>query len=376
MARIAISYRREDSGWITGRIFDRLKNHYENAKSAVSGRTSTVFLDYDATPVGVDFRDYIRRAFDNCDVLLAIIGPKWMGDDQAGGTRLSRDDDWVRIEIETALKKNIPVIPVLIDRTPLPSKEALPEAVRDIVYRQAAGIDTQIDFNTHMERLIRQIDQLAGEPPVTSEGSSSPGTKPPAPHGAPGHRAAIYGGLAALALCAAAFAAWQFLGNHGASPEPASAASASDSSYVTYKSADLGLAFGFSRTVFSLDDTERKQGILVLRDSEGRPLVRVLRTALADPKDVKLGRDQEVKDLKGQDYTLTYVAPESEKNWSNWYVLSGVKSGTEFYFRRWYCDDSVVSIEFVYPKELFALFDKLIPTMTGDVARTNGCRQV
>ena len=158
MARIAISYRREDTRWITGRIFDRLQDHYENLKSPAPGAKSTVFLDYDATPVGVDFRDHIRRAFDDCDVLLAIIGPQWMGDDGTGGTRLSQSDDWVRIELETALKKNIPVIPVLIDRTPLPSKEAFPEDIRDIVYRQAADIDTQIDFNAHMDRLIRQID--------------------------------------------------------------------------------------------------------------------------------------------------------------------------------------------------------------------------
>ena len=65
---------------------------------------------------------------------------------------------------------------------------------------------------------------------------------------------------------------------------------------------------------------------------------------------MKAGRDQEVAELKRLDYTLTYIAPELEKNWSNWYVLSGVKLGTEFYFRRWYTDDSVVSIEFIYPR--------------------------
>ena len=161
MARIAISYRREDTGWITGRIFDRLKNHYENAANTASKEKSVVFLDYDSTPVGVDFRDYIKRAFDNCDVLVAVIGPDWMGDDGTGKTRLGRSDDWVRIEIETALKKNIPIIPALIDRTPMPSKETLPDDVRDLVYRQAAVIDTQVDFNSHMERLIRQIDQFS-----------------------------------------------------------------------------------------------------------------------------------------------------------------------------------------------------------------------
>jgi TIR domain len=160
MAGIAISYRREDTGWITGRIFDRLKNYYENPANADTKEKSVVFLDYDSTPVGVDFRNYIKRIFDDCDVLLAVIGPRWMGDDGTGKPRLAHSDDWVRIEIETALKKNIPVIPILIDRTPMPTKETLPEDVRDLVYRQAAVIDTQIDFNSHMERLIRQIDRL------------------------------------------------------------------------------------------------------------------------------------------------------------------------------------------------------------------------
>jgi len=76
MARIAISYRREDSGWITGRIFDRLKNHYEDATGAAPNEEPVVFLDYDSTPVGVDFRNYIKRVFDSCDVLLAVIGPR------------------------------------------------------------------------------------------------------------------------------------------------------------------------------------------------------------------------------------------------------------------------------------------------------------
>jgi hypothetical protein len=164
VARIAISYRREDTGWITGRIFDRLKNHYEGTANTASKPKAVVFLDYDSTPVGVDFREYIKQAFDNCDVLVAVIGPHWVGDDGTGKTRLDRADDWVRIEVETALRKNIPVIPVLIDRTPMPSKESLPGDVRDLVYRQAAVIDTQLDFDPHMERLIRQIDQLTGEP--------------------------------------------------------------------------------------------------------------------------------------------------------------------------------------------------------------------
>jgi hypothetical protein len=149
-------------------------------------------------------------------------------------------------------------------------------------------------------------------------------------------------------------------------PHPARAwrAGARQLDYTVYRSPDLGVTFAFPRDLFSLDTTDRKELKLYLRDSDGRPLIQISRTPLPENKDVKAGRDQE--ELKRLDYTLTYIAPEQEKNWSNWYVLSGVKLGTEFYFRRWYTDDSVVSIEFIYPKELAPVFAKLVPIMTQD----------
>ena len=63
-------------------------------------------------------------------------------------------------------------------------------------------------------------------------------------------------------------------------------------------------------------------------------------------------------------YSVTYAAPEDDQNWGNWYVLSGIGFGTEFYFRRWYLDDSVVSMEFRYPKQLTPLFDDIVATIT------------
>jgi hypothetical protein len=355
MAGIAISYRREDTAWITGRIFDRLKSHYENPDNDQTEEKPVVFLDYDSTPVGVDFREYIKGAFDNCDVLLAVIGPHWMGDDATGKPRITHEDDWVRIEIETALKKNIPVVPVLIDRTPMPSKEALPEDIRNLVYRQAAVIDTQLDFNSHMERLIRQIDRLLGEPIIVRE--RRPQRKPVQLLSSPMRLPkGLNYGAAAILLCVVAAAVWYFIQAQRKSfPEPV---------YTVYSSPDLGVTVVYPNNIFTLDTTERQQRRLSMRDPEGRPLVRVLRTALPGHKDVKLGRQQEADELRRMEYPLTYIAPENEKNWSNWYILSGVKHGTEFYFRRWYSDDSVVSLEFLYPKDLAPLFDKLIPRMT------------
>jgi hypothetical protein len=119
-------------------------------------------MDYDSTPVGVDFRKHIKRVLDECSILLAVIGPRWIGDDGKGQPRIMEESDWVRVEIEVALANHIPVVPVLIDRTPMPTVDMLPEGIRDLVYRQAAVIDTQLDFNSHIDRLIREIDRLLG----------------------------------------------------------------------------------------------------------------------------------------------------------------------------------------------------------------------
>jgi hypothetical protein len=165
MAQVIISYRREDTGWITGRIFDRLEAHF--------GKNS-VFMDVDAIPEGVDFRQHIKTSLVQCDALIAIIGPKWIGDRAAGRARIWDENDWVRIEIETALAKAVPIIPVLIDRTHLPTPNELPESLRQLVFIQAAQMDTQRDFNTHIERLIRRLDQLAGSSPAAAENAVPP----------------------------------------------------------------------------------------------------------------------------------------------------------------------------------------------------------
>jgi hypothetical protein len=152
MPTIAISYRREDTRWIVGRIFDHLVEYYGH---------DNIFMDIDGVPLGLDFRDQIRSTLQRSDILLAVIGPQWLAaQKETGQPRIEDETDWVRFEIEAALGKKIPVIPVLIDRTPLPKPNELPEALREFAYRQATNIDTGVDFQSHMDRLIRAIDQL------------------------------------------------------------------------------------------------------------------------------------------------------------------------------------------------------------------------
>src|SRR5437867_11273906 len=118
---IAISYRRADSAAITGRVYDRLESEF--------GRDS-VFMDFDSIPYGVDFREHIRDALRKAEVLVVMIGPGWTGRTVIAQTRLHDPGDFVRLEIAEALQRDIPVIPVLIDHTPMPTADSLPEEIR------------------------------------------------------------------------------------------------------------------------------------------------------------------------------------------------------------------------------------------------------
>ena len=118
MSKILISYRREDSADVTGRIYDRLIQQY--------GREA-VFMDVDSIPPGVDFRIYLDELVAKCEVFLAVIGRDWIQHlSSAGRTRLDDPGDFVRFEIESALKRQIPVIPVLVSGATIPPAERLP----------------------------------------------------------------------------------------------------------------------------------------------------------------------------------------------------------------------------------------------------------
>lgn len=150
MPRITISYRRDNSGVITGRIFDRLAAHF--------GR-DLVFRDIDSIPPGADFREHINHVLDQSDMLLAIVGPKWLGL-RGGQTRIDDESDPVRVEIEASLRKKMPVIPVLVLRAAMPRVSQLPETVKDFAYRHAVQVDAGQDFDVHAARLIRAMDRI------------------------------------------------------------------------------------------------------------------------------------------------------------------------------------------------------------------------
>jgi hypothetical protein len=151
MAKITISYRRDDSMDITGRIFDRLTSRY--------GR-ETVFRDIDNIPPGLDFREHIRASIDESDVLMVVVGPRWMGGGQYGQSRIGSESDYVRVEVEAALDRHIPVIPLLVGGADMPEPSQLPESIREFAYRNAVEVDSGRDFDHHMNGLIRAMDEV------------------------------------------------------------------------------------------------------------------------------------------------------------------------------------------------------------------------
>jgi hypothetical protein len=154
MANIIISYRRSDSAAIAGRIRDRLAQYYG---------ADAIFMDIDSIPLGIDFRQQIQEAVSKNDILLALIGPKWIGAKKAGTSRIADDKDPIRIEIETALNQGIPLIPVLVGGATMPKSSALPDSVQKLCFLNAAEVDDGRDFHQHVDRLIRAMDRLLTE---------------------------------------------------------------------------------------------------------------------------------------------------------------------------------------------------------------------
>ena len=159
---IFISYRRDDSADVTGRIYDRL--------TATFGRDA-VFKDVDNIPFGVDFRQHLDHEVRQCQILLAIIGKDWLNaNNEQGKRRLDNSADFVRIELESALKRNIPVIPILVSNAVMPAASQLPESLVDLAYRNGTIVGRDPDFHNHMDRLVNGIQQLV-------QSSSSPTKK-------------------------------------------------------------------------------------------------------------------------------------------------------------------------------------------------------
>jgi len=152
MSSIFISYRRHDSQDIVGRIYDRLAEVFSS---------TSVFRDLDSIPLGVPFPQFLRASLEKTDVVLVIIGPGWLtAKDANGNRRLDDPNDFVRIEIETALQLERLIIPILVSHATLPRSDELPELLRDLPIRNALQMRPDPDFHNDIAKLIRALQKM------------------------------------------------------------------------------------------------------------------------------------------------------------------------------------------------------------------------
>lgn len=149
--KIVLSYRRSDSAGVAGRLFDHLEGRF--------GRGS-VFMDIDSIPFGINFRAHVENAVQNCKVVIVIVGRKWMGKRFWFRSRIFDSDDPVRIEIETALRKHVPIIPVLLKGADMPKSSDLPSALKEFCDLNGPPLDPEIDFRQHAERIISSVERF------------------------------------------------------------------------------------------------------------------------------------------------------------------------------------------------------------------------
>jgi hypothetical protein len=167
---IFISYRREDSEGEAGRLADDLAENFSQG---------SVFMDVDAIQPGRDFRKAIAENIHKCSVLLAVVGPGWLeSKDALGQKRLEDSNDFVRLEISSALQREIPVVPVLVRAAKMPRAEQLVPDLRELAYRNAVEL-THARWKSDLQILIRALK------PYLDQGDSSPSAPAAGPPYAP-----------------------------------------------------------------------------------------------------------------------------------------------------------------------------------------------
>jgi hypothetical protein len=238
---VFISYRREDSGGYAGRIYDRLTSRLG---------PENVFFDVDTIPPGRDFVDVLSERVGKCDALLAVIGKHWvLSADSENARRLDDPQDFVRIEIEAALNRDVPVIPVLVGGAAMPHPEDLPDSLKKLTRRQAVEI-SHARFDSDAERLTEALSQIEEEmrqreanPPPSRTVQAEPaanaqaaaanrGTKPSGPAmstpASPRHaRLLIYAAIVGLIVAGAVGTLFSLLGSRKPEEAPGATPAAS-----------------------------------------------------------------------------------------------------------------------------------------------------
>lgn len=178
--RVFISYRRQDVPGYAGRLYDHLALRFGDDR---------VFMDVDAIRPGSDFTQVIDGALAKCDVFLAVIGDGWLtSTDSTGRRRLDAPGDFVRLELEAAFRRDIPIIPLLFESATMPPATDLPESLAPLARRQALEMsDTR--WRADVDELVTELDRLVkGQSPEPAPVVPTP---PPAP--APARAGAVPG---------------------------------------------------------------------------------------------------------------------------------------------------------------------------------------
>lgn len=219
--QIFISYRRDDTADAAGRLYDALAAEFGDR----------IFMDIDTIEPGVDFVDVVHRAVGSCDVLLALIGDRWATvTDARGRRRLDDPEDFVRMEIEAALGRDVRVIPVLLQDAPMPSLDELPETLARLARRNAVQI-SPARWHYDVDRLVETLRKLADAKVAAGEDTAK--SSEPAPKEKDGEAGSrrprlVVGVVAAVVIVAAGAA---LLRDRG--PGSSTASRSPDASVVT-----------------------------------------------------------------------------------------------------------------------------------------------
>lgn len=171
-SRIFISYRREDSAYPAGWLFDRLVEKFGSDQ---------VFKDVDSIALGDDFVQVITAAVSSADVLLAVIGDDWLTiADEQGRRRLDDPEDFVRLEIEAALRRDVRVIPILVEGASMPKPEELPPGLASLSRRHALELSpSRFNFDTSkllqdVEKALTDVRAAPAKPTSSSTATATP----------------------------------------------------------------------------------------------------------------------------------------------------------------------------------------------------------
>ena len=167
---IFINYRKDDSSWNALALYNELLKYFPK---------ESIFKDFNTIRPGDDFVESIQKALTHCNVLLVVMSKNWLEvKDKHGNRRINDPDDLVRIEIATAIERNIQVIPVLFDNIPMPTNAELPDNLKSLPRRQFVEIETT-RFEADVKKLADAIKELMppepSQRPVDNRGPANTG---------------------------------------------------------------------------------------------------------------------------------------------------------------------------------------------------------